>query len=298
MHCAPIILFAFNRPDTLKECVASLLKNDEAKESKLFVFVDGPRKGNLNDQEKVSSVQEYVKSITGFESLHYYFEEENHGLASSVIRGVSEVISQFGKVIVVEDDLLVSPNFLAFTNQGLELYKDKKKVFSICGFTVSIKHPKDYDYDAYFCTRSSSWGWATWKDRWETVDWNFEDWRSHKKHKRAFNKWGGSDCWKMLNDWHDGHISSWAIRFCYSQFHQQALSIFPIVSKVGNYGFDGRGTHGKKWSRFKYIQDVSTDKVFRFPDDIVVNKRLLKQVLSYHSVPIRIWSRIMYFFHR
>ena len=297
MNCAPIVLFAFNRLDTLKRCVDSLLENEEAAASDLFVFVDGPRPERSEDFIHVNSVREYVKTISGFKSLHYRFAECNRGLAPSVIDGITTVIEQYGRAIVVEDDLYVSGNFLAFLNAGLERYKDNSRVFSICAYTNAVKRPKDYPYDAYFCTRSSSWGWATWKDRWDNVDWNLTDWPAQKRYARAFNKWGGSDCWKMLNDWHKGQNSSWAIRFCYSQFLQNKLSLFPLVSKVGNEGFDGRGTHGKKWSRFRYVLDSSSDKEFRLPDIVEINPGLDKQALSYHSIPSRIWSRIMYLLH-
>ena len=295
---APVVLFAFNRPDAVERCVTSLLRNAEAAETELYVFVDGPRPGKPEDPGAVSAVRAYAKAIRGFRSVHYRFATENQGLASSVIGGVNEVLARYGRAIVLEDDLSVSANFLAFMNQGLDRYEDAKRVFSICGYTNVVKRPEGYPYDAYFCPRSSSWGWGTWKDRWDSVDWNLSDWPAQKKYARAFNRWGGSDCWKMLCDWHEGRNSSWAIRFCYAQFLRQGLSLFPLVSKVGNHGFDGRGTHGQKWTRFKFLFDTSADKEFLFPEESRINTSLYKQVLSYHSIPIRIWSRIMYFLHR
>ena len=120
MAYAPIVVFGFNRPDALKNTMASLLNNAEAKFSDLFVFVDGPREGKMGEKEKVKEVREYVKSITGFKSLHYTFSENNKGLADSIIGGVSEVINLYGRVIVLEDDLVLMPNFFNFLNQGLD----------------------------------------------------------------------------------------------------------------------------------------------------------------------------------
>ena len=294
MSYAPLVLFAFNRPDLLESCVASLLANEEAASSNLYVFVDGPRTEKAGENGLVASVREYVKTISGFKSVHYQFSEEHKGLAPSVIEGVSTVMEMFGKAIVMEDDLTVSGNFLAFMNAGLEKYRNDRRVFSIGGYTNKVSRPAGYVYDAYFCPRNNSWGWATWKDRWDSVDWDLSDWPAQKKNARTFNRWGGSDLWKMLNDWHEGRNSSWSIRFCYAQFLQQGLSLYPMVSKVGNDGFDGRGTHGKKWSRFKYSLDGSSDKGFLFPEDLAPDKRLFKQAMSYHSVLARIWSRIMY----
>ena len=294
MNYAPIIVFAFNRPDLLKSCVASLLANEEAAASDLYVFVDGPRPEKPSDKRQVNAVRNYISTITGFKSLHYQFAEQNQGLAPSVINGVTSVINYFGRAIVVEDDLFVSDNFLAFMNAGLEKYRNNTDVFSICGYSNRVKAPKDYAYDSYFCVRSSSWGWATWKDRWDSVDWDLSDWQYHRRNARRFNRWGGSDCWRMLSYWHKGRVSSWAIRFGYSQFLQNKVSLYPLVSKVRNDGFDGSGTNGQRWTRFKSDFDNSGNKSFRLPASIEINRSLYKQVLSYNSISKRVFSRIMY----
>lgn len=294
---APIIVFAFNRLDSLKKCIESLKTNTEAKESDLYVYVDGARPHKEGEQKLVDEVRTFVKSIEGFKSIDYRFADANKGLAPSVIAGVTEIIGKYGKAIVVEDDLFVAKNFLAFMNEGLSKYQDSPKVFSVCGYTNRLKDTKGYPYDAYFCTRSGSWGWATWKDRWDSVDWELNNWNEHKKNSKKFNKWGGSDCWNMLNGWREGRNSSWAIRFCYAQFLQDGLSLFPIISKLGNEGFDGRGTHGKNWTRAKFDFDFDAKKEFKLPEQVILNKKLYKQAMSYNSILIRAWSRLMYMIH-
>lgn len=297
MAYAPIIIFAFNRLEPLKRLVTSLLANSEAAESDLYVFVDGARANKEDEKEKVDAVRNYVATISGFRSIHHDFSEENRGLGPSIIRGVTEVINQYGKAIVLEDDLVLATNFLAFMNEGLEKYEHEKKVFSICGYSNRVKQPQDYPYDAYFCTRSSSWGWATWADRWASVDWELKDFSQYKTKAKAFNRWGGSDCWKMLNDWHKGNNKSWAIRFCFAQFLQDKLSLFPIISKVNNEGFDGDGTNCKKWSRFKFDFDNEGRKKFCFPTQVILNRSLYKSAMSYNGLLIRAWSRVMYMTH-
>ena len=173
---SPIIIFAFNRIDILKQMIESLLDNKEVKDSDLFVFVDGAR--CKEEEKKVIIVQSYLKSISGFKHIEYFFAKENKGLGQSIIDGVSQIINKYGKAIILEDDLILSKNFLSFINQGLNRYKDEKNVFSICGYTNKIKLPPHYSYDAYFCTRSSSWGWGTWADRWNSVDWDLTDWNN------------------------------------------------------------------------------------------------------------------------
>lgn len=295
---APVIVFAFNRLEALKSTISSLANNPEAKDTDLFVFVDGARPEKDGEAEKVEKVQVFVTSISGFKSVHHSFSPKNKGLGPSIVSGVTDVICKYGKAIVVEDDLQVSKNFLTFMNQGLTRYESENKVFSICGYSNKVTRPGGYTPDTYFCTRSSSWGWATWADRWNSVDWKLEPWNTYKQYSHAFNKWGGSDCWHMLNDWHKGKNKSWAIRFCFAQFLQNKISLFPIKSLVVNDGFDGNGTNCKKWSRFTCEIDRTTKKEFIWPSTLQINKTLYKQALRYHSIPLRIWSKIMYLIHQ
>lgn len=295
---APIVVFAFNRLDSLQKTIKSLLDNEEASSSDLFVFVDGPRANVDGESTKVNDVKNYVKNITGFKSLTYSFSDTNKGLGPSIIAGVSEIINKYGSVIVLEDDLILSSNFLSFMNEGLLIYENEPKVFSVCGYSNLVNKPASYDFDSYFCVRSSSWGWATWKDRWCMVDWELSDWSSVQLNKTRFNKWGGSDCFGMLKDWKNGKNKSWAIRFCYSQFVNDKFSLFPFVSKVTNDGFRGDGTNCKKYNRFKTIFDKNGVKKFSFPKEVIMVDAIKKDALKYHSLSIRLWSRLMYIINR
>ncbi|MFI3331329.1 MAG: glycosyltransferase [Rikenellaceae bacterium] len=285
---APIIVFAFNRPEQLKLSIESLSLNSEIKDSILYIFIDAMR--NMDDKKNVDEIEKISAAITGFKKIIIYKQQKNLGLANSIIQGVSRIIKLHGRAIILEDDLIYSPNFLAFLNQGLDLYKNNKKVFSICAYSNTIKTPTHYKFDAYFCTRSSSWGWATWQDRWESVDWNPEI----INNKKEFNLWGGSDCYSMLKACKKGKNNSWAIRFCYAQFLQNKISLFPLKSKVKNLGFDGSGTHCKTYNRFDCTHDNSQNKVFKFPENTEINKTILHSAKSYHSLKKRIWSKLMY----
>lgn len=199
---------------------------------------------------------------------------------------------------MLEDDLVLMPNFLNFMNQGLERYEDNEKVMSVCGHSCKVTPPKGYPYDTYFLTRSSSWGWGTWKDRWELVDWDLNDWDAVVTNRKTFVKSQGSDVFQMLRDCKLGRNNSWAIRFCYAQFVQRRLSIVPCKSLVNNEGFDGDGTNCKRYSRFKFELDERKEtQTYRFPKDTVLNPSLYRQAKWYHSIPLRIWSRFMYLLH-
>lgn len=285
---APIILFAFNRPLLFKHTIETLKHNVDFDQSDIFVFIDGPR--NKEDEDLICKVKEIAERLTP----NVKVAEENKGLGNSIISGVTEIINQYGKAIVIEDDLNLMPGFLHYMNQGLESYKANKQVFSICGYGLRINKPKSYQGDVYLCPRSSSWGWATWADRWNSIDWNVSDYNMLKRDKkqiRAFNK-GGSDMFGMLKDYMEGRNQSWAIRFCYSQFKQGKYSVHPFLSLVDNEGFGDDATNCKqKYSRFK-VECNDSVNVLNLPQDLTVNKDILNELKQYHSIPIRIYSKL------
>lgn len=298
---APIIIFAYNRPNVFQQLIESLKANPEFSESEVYIYIDGARDNIDGDKENVEKVCKIAEVLTSSNNklpdsnnVHIKASAKNNGLAASIIKGVSDVIEKYGKAIVFEDDLCLAPNCLRFMNKGLNKYENDKSIFSICGYTNRFKVPEGYEYDTYVASRSSSWGWATWKDRWDKVDWNLNDWESVRRNKKAYNKWGGSDCFHMLNSWHDGKTNSWAIRFCYAQFLNKSWSIFPIKSLIKNDGCDGNGTNMKRYSRFKFDFDESNKQSFRWCPSDAINKSIHKQILWYSSIPIRIWSRLMY----
>ena len=286
MNYAPIVVFGFNRPDALKNTITSLLQNEEAKLSDLFVFVDGPRNGKAGEKEKVEAVKKFVKSIKGFKSLHCTFSEQNKGLADSIIGGVSQVINQYGKVIVLEDDLVLMPNFLNFMNQGLEKYQNEDKIFSVCGDAYKVDFPDDYEYDAYLYTRTDSWGWE------------LKDWDSVEKNRIAFKHFQGSDVFRMLKGWKTGENHSWAIRFCYAQFVQRRYTVLPNRSLVKNAGYGGTGTHCPEYCRYKFVYDETVGHGFKFPPVGDLDSRITNQVMHYDSLPIRIKSRLINMFFK
>ena len=293
---APIIIFAFNRPSFLMDLITSLKQCEESEKSDLYVFVDGPR--NQIDVELVCATQTVAAGIHGFNSVEYRFSEKNKGLGNSIISGVSEVLNKYGRAIVLEDDLILTPNYLTYMNAALDYYANIPSVFSVCGCSLKVKKPMKYPYDVYFETRNNSTGWGIWVDRWNTIDWKLEDWESCVKNKRLFCRWAGSDSFLMLKNWKIGKNKSWAIRLGYSQFLQQRLSVFPFASKIDNQGFDGSGTNSRRYNRFKYEIDQTASKVFKFSPHVAVDKKIHKQIMHYHSIPLRIWSRLMYLIYR
>ncbi len=167
MNCSPICLFTYNRLSETKETVEALKDNLLASESDLLVFSDGWK--NELAKNDVLSVRKFISSINGFKSVKVIESGVNKGLARSIIEGVTQLINEYGSVIVMEDDLITSPNFLSYMNQSLNFYRNNSKVWSVSGFSFPINYPENYGFDNSFGVRASSWGWATWKDRWERL---------------------------------------------------------------------------------------------------------------------------------
>lgn len=244
---APIAVFGYNRIEKIRACVAALEKCDEAKESDLYIFADGPR--GDKDRDKVLQVQEWVREYASssypFKTVTANIKPQNAGLAASIISGVTDLMNRYGKVIVVEDDLIVSPYFLRYMNEGLEFYQNDDKVWAMASYGYDLKALRSYNHDVYASYRASSWGWASWKDRWDSVDWEVSDYERLLEDKDAQKKFcrGGGDLLTYLNMQMKGQMDSWAIRWNYSASKQDKVTIYPRRGLVSNRGFDGSGTH-------------------------------------------------------
>ena len=297
MSLTPACLFVYNRLNETRLTVDALRLNTLASKTELFIFSDGAK--SEDEIESVQSVRDFITTIDGFQSVKIINSEINKGLANSIISGVSEVLNNYNQVIVLEDDLITSPNFLDFMNQALGFYNKQERVMSISGFTLPIVLQKEYSFDVYFSYRTSSWGWATWKDRWFDVDWEISDYKdflNNRKLQIGFNR-GGDDLCRMLKKQMNKEIDSWAIRFCYHQYRQDRLTVAPTISKVRNIGFNEEGTHTKGKSRaYKTILDAGDPSDFFFSSTIEVNNDINKQVRFYFSKYYKIKHKLLSYF--
>jgi hypothetical protein len=294
MRHTPIVLFTYKRLDTLRKTVESLKANSLANSSDLIVYSDGLK--SSKDEISIAEVRAYLKTIRGFKTITIHESLTNKGLANSIIEGVTEVINQYGKVIVLEDDLIVSQNFLVFMNTALGFYIDEAEIFSIAGYSIPI-NCNHSDSDVYFTSRSSSWGWATWKDRWSSIDWEVKDYSGFKKDKtlrQNFNKMG-SDMSQMLDRQMQGKINSWAIRWCYHQFKYDLFSAHPFTSKIVNIGFNSPDATNTKEKFHRYQTQIDNDEKteFRFSKDYQLEPKIIHQFTKPYSIISRIKYKII-----
>jgi len=246
---APIALFVYNRIDHTRYTVDALRQNILASESELFIFSDGPK--SERNASAVSSVREFVHSINGFKTVTIIEREKNYGLANSIIDGVTTLVNKYGKIIVVEDDLVTSKYFLEYMNTALEVYADVHEVVSIHGYMYPTKMKLP---ETFLIRGTDCWGWATWKRGWDIFE------KDSKKllvelqqHDLLYTfDWDGSyKNSKMLQQQINGNVDSWAIRWHASAFLKKKLTLYPSISLVNNIGGDSEGTHTKSLHEFQ-----------------------------------------------
>ena len=241
MTLAPILLFVYNRPLHVRRSIESLLANELAKDSELYIFSDAAK--DETAQPNVNEVRQFIQSIKGFKEIHYVERTENWGLARNIIDGVTTLVNQYGRVIVLEDDLIVAPYFLQFMNDALETYKDEENVCHIqaCDFTKDPILP-----DTFLIKWTGSWGWATWKRAWILFNPNGQellDELIRRKLTYRFDFNGKYGYTRMLRNQIKGKNNSWAIRWNASLFLADKLSLNVGKSLIQNEGFDGSGTN-------------------------------------------------------
>jgi len=238
---APVILFGFNRVDLFESLLTSLVECEGCSKTDVYIFIDGPRtEGERLEQLKFTPLINMYSSC--FSQLSILFSSENQGLRRSLIGGVSSVLENYDSVIVLEDDLIVSNNFLSYMNKCLNFYKNNNEIASISGYTNEIS--KSNVVDNYFHLRPCSWGWATWKNRWEVIDWDYKP--------TSFKEWCllwlkckpvGDDIFRMFRHLHSGKNNSWAITWTINNIINKKMTSYPHLSKVSNIGFGVDATH-------------------------------------------------------
>jgi hypothetical protein len=238
---APIVLFAYSRLEHVQKAINSLLLNDEACFSDLIIFLDAPK--SLDQASIVEDVYAYLRSVTGFQSITINRRTTNLGLSQSIISGVSHVLQSYKNIIVIEDDLIVSPYFLKYMNAALNLYEFHESVISIHGYTVptSINLPP-----TFFLRGADCWGWATWQRGWKYFNSNGKylyDQLSSNRLLREFDYDGSYPYSSMLKDQIEGRNDSWAVRWYASAFLSNKFTLYPGKSLVQNIGLDNSGTH-------------------------------------------------------
>jgi hypothetical protein len=243
---APIAVFAYNRRDRLAAMIHSLERCEGFSKSPVTIYVDGPQNGA--DRSAVEEVRAFVKGLT-HKNVDYVISETNQGLRNAIYAGVSQLAAEHGRVIVLEDDLVLSPIALSYFNQALNYYADDARVWSISGYIADAKKLREYPR-ALILPYAHSWGWATWDRAWRQFDLNArprdENLRA-ASFRRAIDMNGFHPFQFLLAASIRGRINSWYVHWLYTILRHGGRSVFPPRRVVDNYGTNA-GTHGGRFN--------------------------------------------------
>ena len=279
MHdLAPIIFICYNRYDHVVRSLNSLKKNKLSKKSKIIIFADAPT--DLINKKKTDKIKIYLKKLNGFKSKKIIFRKKNLGTKQNIVNAVSQVLKKFNKVIVIEDDLLLSKFFLDYMNLCLKNYKDEKRIWHINGWSYPFM--KNSKNDINFLGSMNCWGWGTWKNRWSFLTLNEKYLISNFSNKNIhnFNISSSMNHFEQILRNQKKTLSSWAVFWHATIFKNNGICIYPKYSLVKNIGFDGSG---RMSSRHKYKSNLNNNyKDFKLNSEIFKNKKLMNAEFNYY----------------
>ena len=285
---APILLFTYNRPWHTQQVLDSLQKNELSEESELFIFSDGAK--DYEDETPVDKTRKVLTQTKGFKKITIIERPVNYGLAANIINGVTSIIEEYGRVIVLEDDLITAPTFLTFMNNALTLYEEVDEVAHIHAFSYAgLNLP-----DTFLIKWVGSTGWATWSDSWSLFRPNGTKLLAEIKEKKlckTFDFNGTYPYTRMLRRQVEGKNNSWAIRWNASLFLNNKLSLNAGKSLIHNIGFDGSGENSGSQNFYNMgLFDGKLD--LTMPNDIVENKEARKQFEAFYKRTNSFWAKV------
>lgn len=275
---APIALFVYNRPQHTLKTIEALKANKLANETKLFIYSDAAK--TPEQEENVTAVREIVAAVTGFKSVSVMKAKTNFGLAQAIIFGVTDLLRQYERVIVFEDDLVSSPQTLQYFNDALEFYKTEEKLMHISAYMYPLNPEQDLP-DSFIYRAVHSWGWATWQRAWQHFNPNIDQLIEgfDKPKIKQFSIEGKMNFWKQMQEFKKGKNNSWAIRWYASVFLKGGLSLNPSKSLILNIGHDGSGIHSN--IEEMYNGELNMNKITYFPPTIKENKRAYQAIKTF-----------------
>jgi hypothetical protein len=239
----PILLLGFNRPEMLANLVRSLAISQP---SHIIFVIDGPRLENTNDFSLVRRSQACTELVTWDCEIETRFRSTNLGLRTSVTEGVTWAIQKYGHVIVVEDDVIVGPDFIPYMELMLERFVDNERIGHINGYNVIPPRQLSYPFSNVRMSRYiESFAWGTWERSWSLFDDSLSWGRdcSYQELKDVVGTYAGAVRWKInFSDTKNDRVNSWAYRWLASLWEHNMFAVSPNINLV-NYRGNDDGTH-------------------------------------------------------
>jgi hypothetical protein len=288
-----IAVFCYKRAAKLKASMEALLKNPECSQMDIVFFCDG-HKGE-KDYQGVMETRAYIDSLKGFKNIYKHFRERNVSTGPNFKQGITWLCENYRQFIVVEDDLVVTPNYISYLLQGLKFYREEKSVFCVTGFCFPID-VKDYTYDTIIYQRFCAYGWASWSDRVKNVKWDKAELSSIMKKSAGFKSRlneEGRDLYRILKKQIAGTISTWDIQMQVHVSENRMKVVYPIISKGHNIGFDTESTNHFGIDFLKTTLDAGTNRTFKFCPVNIIEPSLQTQLRKPYSLPSLAYRKIV-----
>jgi len=276
---APIVLFVYKRAWHTEQTLRALMANDYADQSILYVYSDSPKHlAGADEVAAVEKVRRLVRSEQWCKEVHLVEATRNKGLVTSFVDGITEVINQHGRIIVLEDDQVTSKGFLKYMNEALELYKDDDKVMHISGYMYPAKFKSKET--TFFLNVQSCPGWGTWMRAWQKYNHDAADhyqyFSQNPQRRKKFDIEGHAYYFKQLErNAGSPELYSWAVRWYASCLRAEGLSLFPARSLVRNIGCDDTGEHCKNTGMYD-VETVDYLDIKKIP--LVENMKIRKSI--------------------
>jgi SAM-dependent methyltransferase len=276
----PVALVAYNRPEHTRQVLKALADHGIRN---LHVFLDGP-KGNGDEQ----AVRETRRVVEGFPGIRpeIHAEERNRGLAKSIMAAANTLFADHEHMALLEDDCVPQKHCFDFMARALDRYRDDSHVFGISGYSVPMTPEilSQYPYDAYFCPRIGSWGWATWKRAWNLMETDIVAACRKALDARIDLSQGGNDIPHSLEGLLQGHVKDvWTLHWVLTVYLNRGQFLYPTVSHIDNIGMDGTGVHCGRTD--KYDTTLAQHPSTRFPESIAPDPRTLARFRSFYDLP-------------
>lgn len=296
INCAPILVSVYDRYDIFSKCIAALQKNDFSQNSEIFIVSDGPK--NDSSVENINKVRDFARNIKGFKKLNLIFRTENFGSFKSITEAEHEILQKYGKIILLEDDIITTPGFLKFLNAALVRYEKDKSIFSVSSYVHPITYANKFNGYCLSAPFHCPWGYATWLDRYNKINPNINPLLEIKKHKNLYkilNKYSPLFLKSLIEDFNKnlGYID---VRISTQMMLRKMTSIYPAKSLSYNIGFDGSGERMKKESRAlpdltEYYDVINWSPIY---DSVFDKKFISYKNFSFksHLLRILLWLRV------
>ena len=296
MHNTPVLFIIFNRPDSTQKVFEAIR---QAKPVKLYVAADGPRINVNGESKKCGESRAIINKIDWECDLKILFQERNLGCSLGPRTAFDWFFSHEKEGIILEDDCMPHPDFFTFATLMLIKYRNESKIISISGSNLGyeLKNGESYTFSRFM----NMWGWATWADRANAIDYSLNKWKELKNplwyifKKMRQNIFDFDINWYLY--WKDkfdltvkanSTVSWWDWQWIWHQISHEQLSIVPAVNLISNIGFNEEATHTTKIDNPASNLPVNP---FSFPlsnpkktrPDFIYEEKYVKWVWCYHK---------------